>query len=99
MLPRHERGILYLGSQKSLADPPPADIALDQIYRSEWLRRMKLVGLRGPSTLEEIDAQIVARAANPMSTLAPRQPVSPEMKLRMRQDCLSKNHLAANTAK
>jgi hypothetical protein len=89
---------LYLGPQKSLlAEPLPADIALDRAYRSEWLRRMKLVGLPGPSTLEEIDAQIVASAANPMLTPPPRKSVSQEMKLRIRQDCLSRKHSAGNT--
>jgi hypothetical protein len=91
---------LYVGPQKSLlAEPLPADIALDRAYRSEWLRRMKLVGLPGPSTLEEIDAQLVASAADPMLTLLPRQSVSQEMKLRIRQGCLSRKHPAANTAK
>jgi len=91
---------LYLGPQKSLlAEPLPADIALDRAYRSEWLRRMKLVGLPGPSTLEEIDAQIVASAANPMLAPAPRRPVSQEMKLSIRQDCLSRKHPAASTPK
>jgi hypothetical protein len=91
---------LYLGPQKSLlAEPLPADIALDRAYRSEWLRRKKLVGLPGPSTLEEIDAQIVAGAADPMLTPAPRRPVSQEMKLRIRQDCLSTKHPAPNTAR
>ncbi|MGA7316608.1 MAG: hypothetical protein WBX22_21870 [Silvibacterium sp.] len=91
---------LYLGPQKSLlAEPLPADIALDRAYRSEWLRRMKLVGLPGPSTLEEIDAQIVASAADPMLTPAPRRSISQEMKLRIRQDCLSRKHPATNTAK
>ena len=90
---------LYLGPQKSaLAEPLPADIALDRAYRSEWLRRMRLVGLPGPSTLEEIDAQIVASAADPMLTPPHRQSVSQEMKLRIRQDCLSTKHPATNTA-
>jgi len=89
---------LYLGPQKSLlAEPLPADIALDRAYRSEWLRRMKLVGLPGPSTLEEIDAQIVANAADPIWVPPPRQSVSQEMKLRIRQECLSRKHSAANT--
>ncbi|MBV8632761.1 MAG: hypothetical protein JOZ83_17690 [Silvibacterium sp.] len=90
---------LYLGPQKSaLAEPLPADIALDRAYRSEWLRRMRLVGLPGPSTLEEIDAQIVASAADPMSPPAPRQSIPQEMRLKIRQDCLSRKHPAANTA-
>ena len=75
-LPRRSQtkidAFLYVGPQKSLlAEPLPADIALDRAYRSEWLRRMKLVGLPGPSTLEEIDAQLVASAADPMLTLLP----------------------------
>ena len=91
---------LYLGPQKSLlTEPLPADIALDRAYRAEWLRRMKLVGLPGPSSLEEVDAQIVASAAHPMLTPAPRQPVSQEMKLRIRQDCLSRKQPTANTEK
>ena len=91
---------LYLGPQKSgLTEPLPADIALDRAYRSEWLRRMKLVGMPGPSTPEEMDAEIVATPANPMLTPAPRQPISQEMKLRIRQDCLNSKRPAANTAK
>jgi hypothetical protein len=91
---------LYLGPQQSsLAEPLPADIALDRVYRSEWLRRMKLVGLPGPSTLEELDAQIVARAGEPMSIPPSRRSVSQEMKLRIRQDCLSRKHPTGNTAK
>lgn len=91
---------LYLGPQKLLlTEPLPADIALDRAYRSEWLRRMKLVGLPGPSTLEELDAQIVAKAGEPLSIPPSRRSVSQEMKLRIRQDCLSRKHPAANTAK
>ncbi|WP_263367094.1 hypothetical protein [Edaphobacter bradus] len=91
---------LYLGPQKLLlAEPLPADIALDRAYRSEWLRRMKVAGLPVPSTLEELDVQIVASAAHPVLTPAPRQPVSQETKLRIRQDCLSRKHPTANTAK
>jgi hypothetical protein len=91
---------LYLGPQKSqLAEPLPADIALDRAYRAEWLRRMKVVGLPGPSTLEEIDAQIVASAANPMLIPPARHPVTQEMKLKIRQDCLSRKHPTANTTK
>jgi hypothetical protein len=92
---------LYLGSQKSqLAEPLPADIALDRAYRSEWLRRMKLVGLPDPAKLEELDAQIVASAGKePVVVLRPRQSVPQEMKLRMRQDCLSRKNPAEKTAK
>jgi hypothetical protein len=91
---------LYLGPQRSLlTEPLPADIALDRTYRSEWLRRMKLVGLPAPATLEELNAQIVARAGKPLAAPAARHSVSPEMKLKIRQDCLSRKHLAANTKK
>ena len=91
---------LYLGPQRSsLAEPLPADIALDRAYRSEWLRRIKLVGLRGPSTLEELDAQIVSSAGEPILTPPPRQPVSQETRLKIRQGCLSRKHPTANTAK
>lgn len=92
--------ILYLGPpESSMAEPLPADIALDRAYRAEWLRRMKVVGMPGPSTLEELDAQIVADAAHPVFMHAPRQPVSQEMRSRIRQSCLSTKHSAATTAK
>jgi len=88
---------LYLGHQKSsLAEPLPADIALDRAYRSEWLRRMKLVGLPGPSTLEELDAQIVASAANPILAPVPIKPIPQEVKVRVRQSCLSRKHSAGS---
>jgi hypothetical protein len=60
----------------------PADIALDRAYRSEWLRRMKLVGLPAPSTLEKLDAQIVASAGEPVLAPPSRRSVSQERKLR-----------------
>ncbi len=91
---------LYLGPQKLLlVEPIPADIVLDRTYRSEWLRRMKLVGMPGPSTLEELDTQIVASANDPILTPPPRQSVSQEIKSRVRQGCLSSKRPAANTAK
>lgn len=64
---------LYLGPQKApLTEPLPASIALDRVYRTEWLRRMKLVGMPGPSTLDELDAQIVASAGQePMAAPHP----------------------------
>ena len=89
---------LYLGPQKSqLAEPVPADIVLDRAYRAEWLRRMQLVGLPGPPTLEELDLQTVANAANPMLTPPARVSVPQEVKLRIRQSCLSRKRPAANT--
>lgn len=90
---------LYLGPQKeSLTEPLPADIALDRTYRSEWLRRMKLVGMPGPSTLEELDAQIIASAGNkPNAAPFSRQPFSQEMKASIRQSCLDSKHTPVNT--
>ena len=91
---------LYLGPRKSsLSEPLPADIALDRAYRSEWLRRMKLVGLPGPSTLEELDAEIVAGADDPVLTTAPITSLSQEVRRMVRQSCLSKKQPAANTTK
>jgi hypothetical protein len=92
--------ILYLGPPGSqLSEPLPADIALDRAYRAEWLRRMKLVGLPSPSTPEEVDAKIVASAADPVLTPPARQSLSQEMTLRIRQSCLSTMHPAAITSK
>ncbi len=89
--------VLYLGPpESSLAEPLPADIALDRAYRAEWLRRMKVVGMPGPSTLGEMDAQIVANAAHPVLPRASRQPVSQEVKSRIRQSCLSAKHSAGS---
>ena len=91
---------LYLGPQKSLlAEPLPADIALDRAYRAEWMRRMKLVGLPGPSTLEELDAEVVESAADPMLPSPARESVSNEMKLKIRQGCLSRKQPSANAIK
>ena len=90
---------LYLGPQSlQLAEPVPADIALDRAYRIEWLRRMKLVGLPAAETLEEEDAGIVASAANPVLALPSRQPVPQAVKLGLRQTCLSTNKRITDTA-
>lgn len=80
---------LYLGPQTSrLSEPVPADIALDRAYRSEWLRRMKLVGLPAPSSLEELDAQTIASAAEPVMAPPSREPIPQDLKSRLRQECL-----------
>jgi hypothetical protein len=60
---------------------------------------LSLASISLMTQLEEIDAQIVASAANPMLIPPRRHPVSQEMKLRIRQDCLSRKQPAANTAK
>jgi hypothetical protein len=85
---------LYLGPLKSLLhEPLPADIALDRAYRSEWLRRMKLVGLPSASTLDELDAQIVAnRGQETILTPPSYHALSAETKARIRQSCLSMKH-------
>ena len=82
--------ILYLGPPDlALSEPLAASIALDRPYRNEWLRRMRTVGMPGPSTLEGVDEQVVADAANPVLTHSPRQPVPAALKESLRQSCLN----------
>ena len=91
---------LYLGPQASmLMELLPADIALDRPYRSEWLRRMKMVGMPGPASLEELDAQIVAGAADPLLPAPPKGSLPQAFRERVRQSCLSQKHAGASTAK
>jgi hypothetical protein len=92
---------LYLGPQKApLTEPLPASIALDRVYRSESLRRMKLVGMPGPSTLDELDAQIVASGGQEPTAAPPsHHSISAEIKARVRQSCLSAKQTPTNTAK
>ena len=83
---------LYLGPQRpSLGEAMPANIALDRVYMTEWLRRMHVVGMPGPSTLDELDAQIISGAGQEPATTPARahQPLSPELKARVRQSCLA----------
>ncbi|WP_419804322.1 hypothetical protein [Terriglobus sp.] len=88
---------LYLGPQSlQLREPIPADIALDHAYRAEWLRRLKVSGLPGPSTLEEVDAEIVASAADPI-ILTPRNPDAKELYPMIKQGCLMRKNAAPNT--
>lgn len=49
---------------------------------------MKLAGMPGPSTPEEMDAEIVAEGASPLPAAALERPVLQEMRLRIRRDCL-----------
>ncbi len=92
--------ILYLGPPKSaMVEPLPADIALDQAYRAEWLRRMKLVGMPGPATLEEVNSQVIADAAAPVLSPPSKQPVSQEFKARIRENCLTTKRAASTPAK
>ena len=79
---------LYLGPQRpSLVEETPANIVLDRVYMTEWLRRMRVVGMPGPSTLEELDAQIVGNAGQEPSTNHPQahQTLSPEARERIRR--------------
>ena len=83
---------LYLGPQRpSLWEAMPANIALDRVYMTEWLRRMHVVGMPGPSTLDELDTQIVSGAVQEPSinTARAHQQPSPELKARLRQSCLA----------
>ena len=90
---------IYLGPQRTLlTEPIPADIALDQHYMSQWLRRMKLVGLPGPSSLGEINAQIVASAADPINAM-PEKTTSKSMISKVKLDCLSRRASARSTTK
>ena len=83
---------LYLGPQRpSLEEAMPANIALDKVYMTEWLRRMRVVGMPGPSTLDELDTQILGSAGQE-SSVEPahgHQVLSPELKARVRQSCLA----------
>ncbi len=81
---------LYLGPQNlQLREPVPADIALDTAYMTEWLRRLKVSGLPGPGTLEELDRQIVAGAADPILVI-PRNPDAKEIYPFIRQNCIDR---------
>jgi hypothetical protein len=89
---------LYLGPQSlQLREPIPADIALDHAYRSEWLRRLKASGLPSSSTLEDVNAEIVASAADPI-ILTPRNPDSKGLYPMIREGCLMRKHTSSNTA-
>ena len=89
---------LYLGPQSlQLREPIPADIALDRAYRSEWLRRLKVSGLPGPSTLEEVNAEIVASAADPI-IITPRNANSKELYPLIRQGCLMRKRSNSTVA-
>ncbi len=89
---------LYLGPQSfQLREPIPADIALDRAYRTEWLRRLKASGQPGPSTLGEVDAEIVASAADPIM-VTPRNPAEKELYPMIKQGCLMRRNAAPHTA-
>ena len=81
---------LYLGPQTlRLREPMSADIGLDTPYMTEWLRRLKVSGLPGPETLEELNHQIVATAADPI-LVTPRNPDAKDIYPFIRQNCLDR---------
>lgn len=58
---------LYLGPQDlRLKEQMPADIALDSVYMTELLRRMRLMGMPEVGTLKEFNQQVVNNAGNPV---------------------------------
>ena len=81
---------LYLGPQNlQLREPVPADIALDTAYMTEWLRRLKVSGQPGPRTLEEMNSQIMTRAADPILVI-PKNPDAKDIYPFIRQNCLNR---------
>lgn len=81
---------LYLGPQNlQLREPVPADIALDTVYTTEWLRRLKVSGQPGPRTLEEMNSQIVTGAADPI-LIIPKNPDAKDIYPFIRQNCLNR---------
>lgn len=91
---------LYLGPQNFLLNEPvPADIALDQVYRAEWLRRQRVSGMIDQQTLADINKETVESAATPIWAL-PRNPPPPQdMMVRWRQGCLERKLKSADQAK
>ena len=81
---------LYLGPQDlRLAEPMPADIALDGDYMTESMRRMALMGMSGAGTLKEFDQSIVAGAESPVFV----EPKLPDLKAyfpMIKQNCLDR---------
>ncbi len=92
--------VLYLGPPESaMAEPLSASIALDRDYRAEWLRRMKVVGMPGPATLQEVDSQVIAEAAHPVLARPSSQAPSQDLKARIRQSCLSTKSTSPTASK
>jgi hypothetical protein len=84
---------LDLGPQNlRLREPVPADIGLDTTYMTEWLRRLKVSGLPGPSTLDELNRQIVAGAVDPI-VVTQRNPDAKEIYPFIRQNCIDRKSL------
>ncbi len=81
---------LDLGPQTlRLREPVPADIGLDTAYMTEWLRRLKVSGLPGPSTLDELNRQLVAGSSDPI-LVTQRNPDAKEIYPFIRQNCLDR---------
>ena len=68
---------LYLGPRDlRLAEPTPAGVALDQEYMTELARREALTGFPGrpPMSLEDVRAEILQEAQQPIRPLPPPPP-------------------------
>jgi hypothetical protein len=84
---------LYLGPQHlRLVEPMPADIAVDDDYVIEWLRREALMGLSGAKTLKEYDQQIVTGAGSPLFPVVPDLSSITQSVIR---GCLERSHSSA----
>ena len=89
---------LYLGPRDSLLqEPVPADIVLDHVYRTEWLRRQQVSGMPDTPTLAEANGGIVKSAEDPLLTLPHSPPVPQELATRWRQGCLDRARIEQAT--
>jgi hypothetical protein len=81
---------LYLGPQDlRLAEPMPADIALDIDYMTELLRRETLAGMPGARTLKDFDQSIVTGAGNPVLVVPKLPDLKPYLPM-IKQSCLDR---------
>jgi hypothetical protein len=82
---------LYLGPQDlRLAEPMPADIALDADYMKESQRRMALAGIPGTGTLKDLDQQIVNGAESPVFVVPKLEDLKAYFPF-IKQNCLDRN--------
>jgi hypothetical protein len=85
---------LYLGPQDlRLAEPMPADIALDADYTTELLRRETLAGMPGAGTLEKFDQQIVSGAESPVLVVPKLPDFKPYFPM-IKQNCLDRKSIS-----
>jgi hypothetical protein len=89
---------LYLGSQAlRLAEPVPADIALDHTYMTELQWRKSLAGLPGVGTVADLDQQIVNGAASPVLVI-PKLADAKAFFPFVRQSCLARKTATTSSA-